>query len=192
MLWVFLGSCQSKTASDGTATAENDLTDSTQVSASFFPVSSFILGQLQEMKSAGLSINKTFKNEKNTETKSSTIQELMDSLNVLVLHPIDSIQLVHAFNERKFDDQTIGSITMSYERLKVAADSIPWKNWDVYLDPETGSVKRIYLVEQQGWWTQRQITWIPGRSCKLVVIREKPDCLKPEIDEITYRWGMEP
>ncbi len=189
MLLVFLGACQSKNASDETTITNNELPDNAQVAPSFFPVSNFILGQLQEIKTAGLALNKTIIHGKNIETKPATYQELMDSLNVLILHPIDSVQLGHAFIERKFDDQTIGSITMSYERSKLAADSIPWKNWDIYLDPETGSVKRIYLVEQQEWLTRRQITWIPGRSCKLVVIREKPDCLKPEIKEITYRWG---
>jgi len=189
ILLVFLGACQSKKTSDKTTIAENQLLDTAQVAPSFFPVSNFILGQLQEIKKAGLPLNKTVTREKNTESKTATIQELMDSLSVLVKHPIDSAQLAHAFVERKFDDQSIGSITMSYERSKLAADSIPWKNWDVYLDPESGSVKRIYLVEQQGWWTRRLITWIPGSSCKLVIIREKPDCLKPDIHEVTFRWG---
>lgn len=189
LLFLFTACNQKSEQTAQSSDVWNDLPDTTTEAPSFFPVSGYILGQLNNMKSTGGSLKKIMSKTATADTSSASLQELMDSLEVLIQHPIDSIKLGAFFKERKFNDQSIGSITLSYERLPEAPDSIPWKNWDVYLDPETGEVKRIFLVHQVDVWTKQQITWIPGRSCRLVIIQEKLDCNKPEVRQITYQWG---
>jgi hypothetical protein len=190
LLLVLVAACDQKSEPAGQSSdVWKDLPDTTTEAPSFFPVSSYILGQLNDLESTGVSLKKIILKNASADTSSASLQELIDSLKILVVHPIDSIKLGSFFKERKFNDQTIGSITLSYDRLPEATDSIPWKNWDVYLDPETGEIKRVFLVHQIDVWTKRQITWVPGRSCRFVIIQEKLDCNKPEVRQVTYQWG---
>lgn len=190
-LLLLVAACNQKSDQNvDTSNVWNDLPDTTTEAPSFFPVSNYILGQMNDMKSDGISLKKITSKTTSSDTSSASLQELMDSLKMLIQHPIDSTKLGAFFKERKFNDQSIGSITLSYERLPEASDSIPWKNWDVYLDPETGEVKRIFLVYQVDVGTKQQITWNPQRrTCRFVVIQEKLNCLKPEVQQVTYQWG---
>jgi len=162
--------------------------DTITVAPSFFPVSEFILGELKELESANAQVQKITIKEKDTLTTTESIQELISELEVLKTSKIDSLSLSPYFNEKKFNDQTIGTITLSYEKNEQVSDSIAWKNWDVHISPETGEVVRIYMVEQLQLWKRRQITWIPGKRCQLVTIDDEPNCEHPRVNQITYQW----
>jgi hypothetical protein len=186
--FIFLGCSNDRNANTEAALEWEDVMDTTAVAPSFFPVSDFILGELKELESANTRIQQTTIKGKDTLTTTVSIQALITELQVLKTSKIDSLSLSNYFTEKKFNDQTIGTVTLSYEKNEDILDSLPWKNWDVHISPETGKVVRIYLVEQLQLWKRRQITWIPGKSCQLVTIDEEPNCEHPRVNQITYQW----
>jgi hypothetical protein len=42
--------------------------------------------------------------------------------------------------------------------------------WDVYIEPEANTIKRIYMVKQVSKTTLLQLTWINNQWCKIVSI----------------------
>lgn len=173
---------------DNSVISDEIVQDTITVAPSFFPVSEFILGELKELESANTLVQKITIKGEDTLTTTVSILELISELEVLKTSKIDSLNLSPYFNEKKFNDQTIGTITLSYEKNEQILDSIVWKNWDVHISPETGEVVRIYLVEQLQLWKRRQITWIPGKRCQLVTIDDEPNCEHPRVNQITYQW----
>ena len=109
------------------------------------------------------------------------------------LHPvIDSAGMQSLFSERSFLDQTINSVTLSYDPTGNLPDSLQLRRWDVYIDPQKNTVTRIYMVKEmnnnnlhQTW----QLTWRSGKWCKITTIIEQPG--KPTATkEETMKWDF--
>jgi hypothetical protein len=105
------------------------------------------------------------------------------------LHPvIDSLNMVRYFSEKKFLDQTLNAITLTYDPIGKVPDSIPYRHWDVYIDPETNQVQRIYMIKQLDANTTRQLTWVSGKWCKAISIITRTDGSSYASDEVTFKW----
>ena len=63
----------------------------------------------------------------------------------------------------------------------------PWKHWDIYINPESNRVSRIYLVKQIDSITTKQLTWIPEKSCKIITIKSVENTTDI-VDEISIKW----
>ena len=101
---------------------------------------------------------------------------------------IDSAILSKYFKETKFEDQTLEAITLSYDAKETLPNDILWKHWDIYINPETNEVERIYMVKSLPNNTTLQLTWIPGNSCKKTFITEGDTTNKMMVSEATYQW----
>ena len=83
---------------------------------------------------------------------------------------IDSANLISLFTEKSFMDQSLNAVTFTYDPVGILPDSMKLKHWDVYIDPKTSKVKRIYMVKQIDKTKTLQLTWINGQWCKITTI----------------------
>lgn len=139
--------------------------------SNFFPVSSYLKGEIFGIKSGGI-----------TPIKKTTIGNKMDSEYVKevdfqttfaeFLSPIiDTSNLKNTFTEKRFLDQTLNAFTFTYDPTNGQENSFSFKHWDVYVDPETNKVKRIYLTKKVDADTQLLLTWQSGKWCKIITVK---------------------
>ena len=141
---------------------------------SFFPVTSYLKGQLFDFKQNGISPLKYTTIKEHTDSVWLKIPEIDKAVKEFMDPVIDSINLVSLFVEKKFMDQTLNAITFSYDPVGQLPDSMKLDRWDVYVDPPSGKVKRIYMVKNIGDKTL-QLTWQSNKWCKINTIINKPD-----------------
>ena len=170
-LLLFVSSCNT----GNTASAIQNTNDTIPEKAVFFPVTAYIKGQLHDIIQKGVTpIHYTTVNN-----QTDSVMLKFDQLPVQVaefLHPeIDSASLVPFYKESKFLDQTLDVYTFSYDAKTNVPDSITLKNWDVYIDPATNKVKRVYMVKKISADKQLQLTWQSNKWCKITTIITSPD-----------------
>lgn len=152
----------------------------------FFPVSSYISGQLTDLRQQPV-----------TPLKITTVNGHTDSLWIKpedvsafaepFLHPvIDSITLSKYYSESSFVDQTLNSITLSYDPINYEHDPLSIKSMAVYIDPQTNKVTRIYIekpLPAAHGSRNEQLTWKSASWCKITTITEdegKPAGIREE------------
>jgi hypothetical protein len=143
----------------------------TPVKQSFFPVTSFLRGEINTLKTRGVDPVKY--TTINNHTDSGWLKNKdMDAAFYEFLHPeIDTANLVNLFTEKSFLDQTINAVTFTYDvTLPPLPDSMQLQHWDVYIDPDANTVKRVYMVKQVGKNKILQLTWISKKWCKITTI----------------------
>ena len=170
LLLILIAACNNKKANPGITPAPNNSYSAEDTSGNYFPVTNFLLGDINNIKTdAPTPIKKTIVNG-----KVDSIFLKIDSLNNAFkdfLNPIiDSANLKKYFSEKSFLDQTLASFTFTYERRKNIDSDFPFISWDVLVDQETNKVKRIYLVKKIDATTIKQLTWQAGKWCKVVTI----------------------
>jgi len=165
---------------------EKSTTGETEINASFFPVGNYLLGDVESIKQNGISPK--YVHVKNGISDSSFLQlqniqtNLSDFLNPL----IDSIGMNSWVKESKFYDQSIASFTLSYDVQKEYFEKTAWRKWDVYVDPESQKVDRIFLVKNVSDSTIAQLTWIPKSYAKIVIINNQNSSV---VEEKTFFWN---
>lgn len=143
--------------------------------AKFFPVTAFFKGQLADVNERGLTPLKYTTVKGHTDSAWLKPGELQSAC-AEFLHPeIDTVNLVKLFSEKKFMDQSIDAITFTYDAVSSLPDSMPLVHWDVYIEPLSGKVKRIYLVKNNGADKTIQLTWIADKWCSINYIRDQPN-----------------
>ncbi|HPH85192.1 MAG TPA: hypothetical protein PLC48_07010 [Ferruginibacter sp.] len=156
----------------------------------FFPVTSYIQGQIFDIKK-NARVNPLKITSINNKIDSSWLkmEDIDKELTEFLSPKIDSGNFTAFFSEKKFLDQTLGAVTLTYDPLKSLPDSIYLKHWDVYIDPESNEVKRIYLLKKSNGKTI-QLTWQSGKWCKQIFIA--PDAAGNEHveKEITIKWDL--
>ncbi len=162
--------------------------ETTKEKQSFFPVTDYIKGQIKE-----ISVNpmKYVTINDHTDSALLKIEDMPEAFNEF-LHPeIDSLNMVTLFKESGFMDQTIDAFTFTYEPIRALPDSMALQHWDVYIDPETKKVRRIYMVKNAGPDKTIQLTWQGDKWCKISYIANKPDGTSVVEKEIKIIWKFE-
>lgn len=144
--------------------------DSAVVKQSFFPVTAYIKGQLYEIKQMGITPLEYTVVNGHTDSVWLKHNEIDEAIKEFLTPEIDSVNLTTLFTEKNFLDQTIGAVTFTYDASAPLPDTITLKHWDVYLDPETGKVKRIYMVKDISKSKTLQLIWQSGKYCKVTTI----------------------
>jgi hypothetical protein len=161
----FLISCTDSGKQAGVAAAK----DSTE-KQHFFPVTDYLKGEIYTIKKNGINPLKYTTVNERTDSVWLKIEELDFALQEF-LHPeIDSANLNTLFTEKSFFDQSINAITFTYDPAKNLPDTMQLKHWDVYVDPETNRVKRIYMLKEISKEKTMQLTWLNNQWCKIVYI----------------------
>lgn len=171
-------------------TKDNKAVVADTVQQKFFPVTAYIKGEIFEIKSKG--INPLLYTTQNNHTDSVWVKiENIDSAVSEFLHPvIDSVNLTNLFTEKSFLDQTINAITFTYEAKGPLPDSLKLRHWDVYLDPETQKVKRVYLVKELDGGKMLQLTWLSNQWCKIVSISTNKEGVSKVDKETKLTWDF--
>lgn len=153
----------------------------------FFPVTDYIKGQIAELKSDG--INPLILTSIGNHEDSSWLK--VDSFNIVFaefLNPvIDTTNFKPFFKESKFLDQSIPAYTWTYDPIKNLPDSISLRHWDVYVNPETSKVDRIFIKKALPGNIQLQLTWVANNYAKIVSIKDNNTIEK----DITIKWRFD-
>ena len=162
---VFLYSC-----SDSGKFAEKIPVKDTVVPQKFFPVTEYLKGEIFTIKNTGVNPLKYTTINGQTDSIWLKIEQLDSTVSQFLYPKIDSVNLTALFSEKSFMDQSLNAVTFTYDPSGVLPDSMKLKHWDVYIDPKTSKVKRIYLVKQLDKDTMLQLTWVSGQWCKTTII----------------------
>jgi hypothetical protein len=165
---VILLSCNN---SEDTAPVVTPTVKDTAAKQGFFPVTSFLQGEIYTLKADGINPKKYTTINDHTDSAWLKVEEF-DAAFYEFLHPvIDTANLATLFTEKSFMDQTINAFTFTYDpTTPPLPDSMQLQHWDVYIDPDNEKVKRIYMVKHIGNNKILQLTWVSKKWCKLTSI----------------------
>jgi hypothetical protein len=160
---------------------------------SFFPVTSFIKGQIMTLDSIPITpLQLTITKEK-TDSIWLPKNKLAQIFIPFLIPAISETNLTDFFKETKFNDQTLNAITFTYDPYKKIPDSISLRHWDVYINPETGSVIKVYVVKQLRESNQlitQQLTWQTNKMAKISTILNKQDGEMELLKEVIIKWDF--
>jgi hypothetical protein len=171
-IMFFLSACNAKT-DDHTPIAQNTTHPIfvSDTATNFFPVTAFLQGEIYGIRNGGITpIKKTTIAGK---TDSLWIHEKeFDTVFTEFLSPIiDTANLKNIYSEKKFLDQTLNAFTFTYDLINGREDTFAFKHWDVYVDPESNKVTRVYLTKVVDAQTELKLFWESGKWCKIVTVK---------------------
>lgn len=174
-----LFSCNNSGKTDSVAVERN-----IEKNQKFFPVTSYLKGEIYNIKKAGINPLKFTTVNNQTDSVWLKIEELDTAVSEF-LHPeINDTNLISLFTEKSFLDQTINAVTFTYDATISLPDSMLLKHWDVYIDPQSNNVKRIYLVKEISKSKTLQLTWVSNKWCKITsIITDEKGVSKIEKEE---------
>ncbi len=173
-LLLFASACNSKKI---TPVLENTLNNPQIIigdtASNFFPVTSYLRGEIYGIKTGGI-----------TPLKKTTTGNKMDSVylkeadfefifSAFLFPIIDTSNLKNTFTEKRFLDQTLNAFTFTYDPSNGQENEFAFKHWDVYVDPETNKVRRIYLTKKVDSETELLLTWQSGKWCKIITAKNE-------------------
>ena len=170
---LFFTSCTSS-ESKKIFSLENNI--SAQKRDSFFPVTTFLKGQILQFDSLPLTPLHTTTINGKTDSIWIKREQLGTLLGSFLSPTINENNLVEYFKETSFNDLTLNSITLTYDPIKTLPDSIRLKHWTVYIDPETGKIQKIYMVKQfknNSNYLTEQLTWQTDKSATINTLINK-------------------
>ena len=186
IILFFLSSCQNYGKTKKIEGANDNET-------SFFPVTDFLKGQIRELDSMPLTPLKTITSKKKTDSvwlKRGNIREFATPF----LTPVfDSANMSSYYTSKSFLDQTINSFTLTYDANKNLPDNIFLQHVNVYIDPQTNTVDRIYLEKEKMEGDTNviiQLTWKTNEFCSIRTIKQAPGA-DPEIAEEKMIWNFD-
>ncbi len=136
----------------------------------FFPVTAYLKGEIFNIKKSGVNPLKYTTVNGRTDSAWLKIEELDAALQEFLQPEIDSANLTSLYTEKSFLDQSIDAVTFTYDPTSILPDSMKLKHWDVYIDPNSNKVKRIYMVKDVDKTKTLQLTWISNQWCKIISI----------------------
>ncbi len=157
---------------------------------SFFPVTSYIKGELYDLRKRGINPLKYTTIKNHTDSVWLKIEEIEEAVKEFLQPEIDSVNLVSLFIEKSFLDQSIGTYTFTYDANGPLPDTMTLKHWDVYIDPERGKVKRIYMVKDINKTKMLQLTWQSGKWCKITTITTDQNGVSSVEKEEKITWDF--
>ena len=143
----------------------------TDTASNFFPVTSYLRGEIFGIKNGGITPLKKTTVGKKTDSIWIQLNDLETEFASFLYPVIDTANLKNLFNEKKFLDQTLNAFTFTYDPLNSTADTFAFKHWDVYVDPESNKVTRIYLAKTVDAQTELKLFWQSGKWCKIITVK---------------------
>ena len=174
-------------ACNNSAEKQANTVASTTEKKMFFPVSSFIRGQLFDIGKSAVNPLKevTSGNKKDSfwlkpEELTTAAAEFLDPV-------IDTANLLDLFKESKFKDETLNSITYTFEPKTELPQGFQLKRWNVYVNPETGKVTSIYMVKTR-MDTTLHLLWKCDNNFTIKTVVEKPGKEPAEEKQVKITW----
>ena len=155
--FIFFTGCHSTESSEPVANVSPS--DSTNI----FPVTRFLRAQLKKLDTLPVTPLQIVMWKGKTDSSWMKREDIRKEAVPFLSPEIDSINLHSLFTEKAFLDQTINAYTFSYDPKMKLPDSVHLVHWDVYMNPQTNSVDRIYMVKEKdsaGKSVTIQLTWM--------------------------------
>ncbi len=182
---IFCSACNNSTDK-----AKNKTVNTDTVQQKFFPVTSFIKGEIYEIKESGINPLQYTTLNNHTDSVWLKIEELENAVSEFLSPVIDTANLTTLFTEKSFLDQSINAITLTYDPIANLPDSMQLKRWDVYIDPETQKIKRIYMVKEISNTKMLQLTWVSKQWCKITSIVTDQNGVSTVEKEVKLNWDF--
>jgi hypothetical protein len=152
---IFFTACSSKKNNTASSNSSGQIEN-------IFPVTDFLKGQLRILDSMGVTPLKIISINGKKDSMWLKREDIRKNATPFLTPVIDSANMYSLFSEKSFLDQTINAFTFSYDPKKKLPDSIKITHWDVYMNPETNSIDRIYMVKENAD-TTTQLTWLVNK-----------------------------
>lgn len=182
--------CISCNENNADNTASNSGEPVEQEKQSFFPVTDFIKGQLQDIRKDGINPLKFTTANGKTDSAWLKIEDFEKEIGPFLSPVIDSTNLTSLFTEKRFLDQTINAFTFTYDPVKQIPDSFAFQRWDVYVDPQKNTVSRIFLIKKLAADKKQLLTWVPGVNCKIVTVYDDGKGKSGIEKDVTIKWDF--
>ena len=187
IMTILAVSCNSNSGTPATLPQQNK----TAINTDFFPVTNFIKGQIVEMERNGINPLKITSTGNKTDSAWLKIEDLNKEFADFLSPLIDSSNLKFFFKENKFLDQTLHTYTFTYEPLTQLPDSIKLQRWDVYINPDNNSVKRIYLEKNITATKKLLLTWQSNQWCRIIMVNVNATGKELVEKEEEIKWSFE-
>lgn len=184
----FLNSCNSNNN-----TVEHSDNDSAKI-ASIFPVTEFLKGQLKMIDSMQITPLKLLISNGKTDSIWLKREDIRAGATPFLRPEIDSITMSPLFSEKSFLDQTLNAFTFSYDPKVRIPDSLQLTHWDVYINPQSHQVQRIYLVKENNESNHHiitQLTWVTDGWYSIRTITQSPGKNEPDVKEEKMIWSFD-
>jgi hypothetical protein len=158
--------------------------------ASYFPVTSYLKGQITEIRRRGINPLKYTTIDGSMDSVWLKIENLETELKEFLTPVIDSNNLVDYFEETKFNDQTINAFTFTYNPVKKLPDTLYLTHWDIYVEPDKNMIKKIYMVKKNPDYKTLQLTWYSDKYCQIITIQDNRDGISKIIKEEKIKWDF--
>ena len=192
---IFLLSCGTKkTTGDSIQNNNTDTTNATDTAVSFFPVTSFIKGQMLQFDSMAITPLRISTVHNKADSQWIKREELKPLLQSFLTPEINEKNLIKYFRESKFNDQTLGAVTLAYDPITTLPDSISLTTWNVYVDPKKGSVIKVYIVKhitENGQDITQQLIWQTGQFAQITEIVNKSDGNSEIVKQDKFIWNFD-
>ena len=177
----FLTACQGKSPDTPTVINTEDTT-------SFFPVEDFLLGQLAELEANPINPLLIVKVNKNLPDSSWLRQEVLrENFQPFLFPDLNMDELRRNYEQSRFYDQSLPAITFTYS-LKPGANSLQGlENWNVYINPKTQRVFRIFTKREFGD-SLILVNWEVNKYANQKSIKVSGD--STIISEKTIQWDL--
>ncbi len=156
----------------------------------FFPVTSFIKGEIYEIKNGGVNPLKYTTINNHMDSVWLKMEEIETAVSEFLIPEIDVDNLTSLFTEKSFLDQSINAVTLTYEPKTTLPDSMKLHRWDIYIDPETQKVKRLYMVKEISSELTLQLTWVSKKWCKITSITTDKNGVSSVAKEEKLNWDF--
>ena len=186
IILVVIGCTNNKTSTTATVISEtkND---------SFFPLTSFLKVQMITLDSLLVTPLHTITIDNKTDSVWLKKNELTPLLISFLSPEIKETNLIKYFKETSFNDQTLNAITFTYDPITALPDSISLRNWDIYIDPVSGKILKVYIVKQvkenEDIITQ-QLTWKTNKWASVTTLLNKPTGNAQLLKEEKFIWNF--
>lgn len=182
--WIFFVACQQKT--------RVNTIDNSDSSSAFFPVTDYLLAQVSDLNNTPVTPLKIITYNGKTDSAWMKPEDTKAFVQNFLTPVIDSALLVSLFEERSFLDQTINTFTFTYDPIKPLHDTSVLRRWDVYIDADMNTVKRIYIEKKLHAKNSSQLqklTWRTGMYCKIITLNESDTSLQ-HVKEEQLIWNF--
>ena len=160
-------------------------------SQTYFPVTDYLQGQIQELKQSGINPVKISKTGNKVDSAWLKMEQLDSAFGIFLSPVIDTTNLKEFFTESKFHDKTINSYTFTYEPKVALPDSLMLRRWDVYVDPKSGNVKRIFMEKETSDKKTIKMSWTAGSGALVTWFNQDKQGNWILEKEEQYIWNFE-
>jgi hypothetical protein len=188
---IVLTSCNNKNKQAATAEKTSTAEIKKDSAEAFFPVTNYLRGEIAQIKMIGITpIKKHIKNDVTVDSSWLKPEDYQKEFADFLTPVIDTANLMQWYSQNKFLDQSVNAYTFTYDPLKALPDSMQLQHWDVYVDPKSQNVKRVFIRKKISADEEQQLTWQSGKWCKMVTIKNTGNNVAIT-NEVKIEWSFD-